>query len=278
MGGLLALPLQEAWPLPPDERAAAALAPSWGQSQPAERGETLEVWWGGLKAAEIRWNDSRESGSYRTRFELRTVGTARWFTGFDLEAGGTGTIGADGLDPRSYDQRATWRKGERTLAVAFGEDGAARIVQDELRLVPGATPPPGPEPEPPTPAMLENVLDPASAILAVGRAVLAGETGFTVPVFDGQRRYDVAARVLGPGRHAIRDRDHDTLDVELTVQARAGFRPKALQLWDKAVFVAYLSPEDGLPLRVESTSFPIGTVATMIRRCPPAPKCELGPS
>ncbi|MBV9587146.1 MAG: DUF3108 domain-containing protein, partial [Alphaproteobacteria bacterium] len=65
----------------------------------------------------------------------------------------------------------------------------------------------------------KNVLDPLSALTAIRQELRRGNRGtFTVPVYDGARRFDVIAKVLPK-----KDGDH-VLNLRLTLSPIAGFK------------------------------------------------------
>jgi hypothetical protein len=63
-----------------------------------------------------------------------------------------------------------------------------------------------------------NVIDPLSVITAIRAAVKLGETAFTVPVYDGSRRFDAEVRVLP------RDPKQPGVHLSLLLRAIAGFK------------------------------------------------------
>jgi Protein of unknown function (DUF3108) len=66
-----------------------------------------------------------------------------------------------------------------------------------------------------------NVIDPLSAVTAIRAAVRRGETAFTIPVYDGARRFDVIAKVLP------RDPRNSGIRLALSLHAIAGFKGEA---------------------------------------------------
>jgi hypothetical protein len=63
-----------------------------------------------------------------------------------------------------------------------------------------------------------NVVDPLSVINAIRAAVKRGETAFTVPVYDGARRFDAEVHVLP------RDPKQPGVHLSLLLRAVAGFK------------------------------------------------------
>jgi hypothetical protein len=118
-----------------------------------------------------------------------------------------------------------------------------------------------------------NVLDPLSALTAIRVQLRRGSRGaFTIPVYDGARRFDVVARVL-PARGGDRN-----IHVELNLAPIAGFkgetsddgdpdnapRPVALTLTDDARL---------LPISVSVRVFYLPLVIQLDRVCSDAKAC-----
>jgi hypothetical protein len=109
----------------------------------------------------------------------------------DLEADG---IDQDGrVEAQRYFSKTQWQSRRRTVQVGFGVDGHYALHQD---------PPPEPDPdiEGALPQSLPSgVVDPLSFAITAARALAkTGRCDQTVPVFDGQRRFNVVVSHLGP--------------------------------------------------------------------------------
>ncbi|WP_142847375.1 DUF3108 domain-containing protein [Telmatospirillum sp. J64-1] len=98
--------------------------------------------------------------------------------------------------------------------------------------------------------LLTNVLDPLSMIVALRDQTAAavygnGPARFTVPSYDGRRRFDLNAEILGPGRH----RAMETIRLRLTLTPRGGFKEKQIKNWQNMVIEAQLDSRYLLPVR-----------------------------
>lgn len=172
-----------------------------------------QAYWAGLPAGEIRLTLRNEPDVYRDRIDIRSEGLPRLVTRFRGSAVSEGRFSAGRLPQpvrfeAAYDLR---KRRDRRLSMIFaartGGTLAERGVEDTSRK------PPLPE------AFRTNVLDPLSALTAIRDELRRGNRGsFTLPVYDGARRFDARVRVL-PKRAA-----DPVLDLELILLPVAGFK------------------------------------------------------
>jgi hypothetical protein len=111
----------------------------------------------------------------------------------------TQALAAEGHDqdgrivPQLYVADSQWQSNRRTVRLDFNADGRYALEQE---------PPPEPDPdiEGTLPERLpEGIVDPLSFAFAASRAFeKSGSCDQTVPVFDGQRRFDVILKQVGP--------------------------------------------------------------------------------
>jgi hypothetical protein len=150
--------------------------------------------WAGLPAGEIRLTLRDDPAAYRGEIVIRTEGLPRLLTRFRASAVSEGRLAAALLPaPTRYDAVYDLRKRrDRRLSMQFAPRGGSVVAER------------GPEDTSKKPPLAEefrsNVLDPLSALAAIRDALRRGERGaFTLPVYDGARRFDVLVRV-GPQR------------------------------------------------------------------------------
>ena len=150
--------------------------------------------WAGLPAGEIRLTLRDDPAAYRGEIVIRTEGLPRLLTRFRASAVSEGRLAAALLPaPTRYDAVYDLRKRrDRRLSMQFAPRGGSVVAER------------GPEDTSKKPPLAEefrsNVLDPLSALAAIRDALRRGERGaFTLPVYDGARRFDVLVRV-GPKR------------------------------------------------------------------------------
>jgi hypothetical protein len=182
--------------------------------------------WAGMPAGEIRLTLRDDPAAYRDEIAIRSEGLPSLLSRFRATAVSEGQLPA-GLAPapRRYDAVYDLRKWrDRRLSMNFvprtgglqptGLSGEALIADR------------GPADTSKKPPLAErfrtNVLDPLSALAAIRQELRRGNRGaFTIPVYDGARRFDVRVRVL-PKRP-----DDTALHLALTLAPIAGFKGEA---------------------------------------------------
>jgi len=171
--------------------------------------------WGGLPAAKIRIELDESGGEYRGRIAIETEGLAHFLTRFRADANVEGRLEDGGTAlPRLYEARYDLRKWHaRRVEMRFVPDDGALVAERGA----GDT---NHKPEL-AEEFRRNVLDPFSAV-AVIREVLRREPpepgrAFTLPVYDGARRFDVATTLAARGGDSL-------LHLKLLLSPRAGFK------------------------------------------------------
>ena len=168
--------------------------------------------WAGLPAGHVRLMLHDGADGYRDEIAIGSEGLPRLVTRFRGTAVSDGKFAAGGApSPARFDANYDLRKRkDRKLRMNFvARDGAIiaeRGAEDTSRKAPLKE------------QFRRNVLDPLSVITAIRNAVRRGETSFTIPVYDGARRFNAEARVLprnprDPGIH-----------LALLLRAVAGFK------------------------------------------------------
>jgi Protein of unknown function (DUF3108) len=173
------------------------------------------AYWAGLPAASIRLK-LRDGGSgYHDEIEIETQGLPHLVTRFRATALAEGRLGADrAAEPSRYLAVYDLRKRhDRRVSLQFvnraGGTVAERALDDTSRKPPLAE------------AFRKNAVDPLSALERIRGALrVAKRDGpFTIPVYDGARRFDIVGRIL-PNKET----PDGTLQVELTLRPIAGFK------------------------------------------------------
>jgi hypothetical protein len=119
-----------------------------------------------------------------------------------------------------------------------------------------------------------NVLDPLSALTAIRRELRGGNRGsFSVPVYDGARRFDVTGRVL-PKRAG-----QPSLDLVLTLAPIAGFKGDTSDDGDpdsapRPVQLTISDDHRLMPLSMEVSLYYVPLVIQLVRWCDPAAACK----
>ena len=184
-----------------------------GSAKADESAALYHAYWAGLPAGELRLTLRDDPAAYRGEILIRTEGLARLLTRFRGSAVGEGRLAAQRLPvPIRYDAAYDLRKRrDRRLSIEFAPRAGALVA--DRGAVDTSKKPPLAEP------FRTNVLDPLSALAAIRHELRQGNRGaFTIPVYDGTRRFDMSVRVL-PKRAG-----DAALHLALTLAPIAGFK------------------------------------------------------
>ncbi|MBF0393949.1 MAG: DUF3108 domain-containing protein [Alphaproteobacteria bacterium] len=187
-----------------------------------------QAWWGGFHAADmvLDLGEPDSSLSIVTRGLLGRLMPSR------IEA-----LAKRGAEALSWRYRSNGGGEERRVAVVYPAGRAAKVVEDL----------PGPPAEALPIALRSGVVDPLNALNLMRRDVAGGRQSFVLPIYDGRRRLDIQARVLGEGRRNKRP----TIELHLEADTHAGFNRRQRALWDGGAARVSLDAATLLPLRIE---------------------------
>lgn len=255
--------------------AAAVALVLAGASSTARADEVVAIYsayWAGLPAGEIQLKLNAAASSYDDAIEIRTDGLPRLVTHFRGDAQAVGRFGVgQPPDPSRYDALYDLRKRRNNhIAMRFVLRGGANLAErsrdDTSRKPPLAE------------KYRRGIVDPLTAFERIRAAIAAKAaapgTNFTVPVYDGTRRFDILGHIL--------PKDPQTpgvLPVELNLRPIAGFkgessddgdpddapRPVALTLTDDARL---------LPVSLAVRVFYLPLTVRLDRVCPGAKACS----
>ena len=227
------------------------------------------AYWAGIPAAHIRLTLRNSSPGYHDEIEISTEGLPYLFTRFRATALAEGRIVADRLaEPLRYFAKYDLRKRQdRRVSMQFvrrsGGTLAERSPDDTSRKPPLAEP------------FRNNAVDPLSALERIREALRATKPGgvFTVPVYDGARRFDVVGRMLprNGGSDGI-------LHAELTLRPIAGFKGETSEDGDpddapRKVELALTDDARMLPLSITVPVFFMPLVVQFQRLCAAPDAC-----
>lgn len=176
--------------------------------------------WGGGAAADIRLRLADGDGAFHNQLDIETVGLARLLSGFRARATSAGQTGDDEIAPLAFD--ATYdshKKRDKRINVHFVRRDDGSLAEE------------GPEntsKDPLIPAEFRrDVIDPLSCITAIRRLVrehgIEPGKSFTLPVYDGKRRFDVEGTVASTEAVRWGRRKVDALTLRLLLRPVAGF-------------------------------------------------------
>jgi hypothetical protein len=190
--------------------------------------------WAGLPAAQIRLTLRDGNPGYHDQIEISTEGLPYLFTRFRATAVAEGRLVANRpAEPLRY-----------VAAYDLRKRRDSRISMQFVRRIGGVVAERGPDDTSHKPPLAErfrhDAVDPLSALECIREALRTARSGgrFTIPVYDGARRFDVVGQML-PKQHAA----DGTLRAELTLRPIAGFKGETSEDGD---------PDDA-PRKVELT-------------------------
>ncbi|MGH7047206.1 MAG: DUF3108 domain-containing protein [Stellaceae bacterium] len=229
-----------------------------------------DAYWAGLPAGKIRLQLDDSAGSYYDRIEISSTGLPRLVTHFRGIAQAEGRLAAgQPANPTRYDAYYDLRKRrDSRISMHFvGRSGATlanRGPQDTSRKAPLAE------------QFRRDAVDPMTAIERLREAVRAGEPGhrFSIPVYDGARRFDVIGEVLsGAGASG------GPLLVALTLRPIAGFKGESSDDGDpddapRPVMVALSNDQRRLPLSLSVRMFYLPLSVRLDRVCSRSTPCR----
>jgi hypothetical protein len=203
--------------------------------------------WAGVPAAEIRLVLRDGPADYHDEIAVAAQGLSWLVTHFRGNAVAEGKVAVGGAPAparfeSNYDLR---RRKDRQLRMKFVARNDAVIAER------------GPGDTSRKPELAEqfrrNVIDPLSVITSIRAAVRRGETGFTIPVYDGARRFNAEVRVLP------RDPKDPGIHLALVLRAIAGFKGESSDDGDPddAPRPASLTLSDDMRLTPQSMSVKI---------------------
>jgi hypothetical protein len=174
---------------------ASAFAPAAGRAAEAASARALDltydVYLGGLHIFTFDVDMTLQPDRYRVTAEGATQGMIGWLYQWHTRLAAEGLDHNGRIEPQRYDAESSWQGNERTVALDFEGNGRYALER---------TPPPEPDPDiegglPET--LPEGTVDPLSLAVAASRALMRnGRCDQTVPVFDGQRRYDLTLKQI----------------------------------------------------------------------------------
>jgi hypothetical protein len=193
--------------------AAALVVCVSARASASETAGLYRAYWAGLPAGDIHLVLRDEPTGYRDEIAIRSEGFPRLITRFHGTATAEGKLAANRPpEPSHYEAHYDLRRArDRHLDMQFTARAGAAFAERG----PGDTSKKPPLAE----EFRKNVLDPLSALTAIRHELQRGNRGsFTVPVYDGARRFDIAARVL-PKKDGER-----ALHLRLSLSPIAGFK------------------------------------------------------
>jgi hypothetical protein len=230
---------------------------------------SYSAYWAGLPAAKIRLTLRDRGAGYRDEIEIATEGLPRLLSRFRAIATAEGSLAEDRTAKpsrylASYDLR---KRRDSRVSMRFvrctGGIVAEREPEDTSRKPPLAE------------TFRKDSVDPLTALERLREALRAGRPGrpFSIPVYDGARRFDIVGRTL-PNNRA-----DGTLRAELTLRPIAGFRGETSEDGDpddapRKVELVVTDDARVLPLSITVPVFFMTLVIRFEELCPTAASCS----
>lgn len=240
------------------------------------RGEEISAFYRvsyvGLPAGAVRFRFSGDGTAYRDEIAVESSGLARLVTHFRGTAASEGQLAEGGhAAPLHYEALYDLRQRRNShISMHFiGRDGAVIAERDATD---SSRKPPLPD------RYRRDVVDPISALAAIRHALQAHPArDFTVPVYDGARRFDVAVHVVSAGG---KDRQIRLL---LTLRPIAGFKGEASDEGDpddapRPVEAVFTDDANLLPVSMRVTVWYLPLVVRFDHFCTSFDACGKGGS
>lgn len=232
--------------------------------------------WAGLPFAELGLRHATNTTVYQTEIAIRTIGLADQVVGFRASSHATGLYEEpDGFSASRYrSASSTYRKSRRIL-VRFDRETGDVI---ELDLTRSGQPDRSKVP----PALQKGVMDPLTAVLQMRhRLATAGDLdGYRAAVFDGRRRFDAEAKVMGRHRAEIAGRTWPVVQLEINLTWLAGANSDDIdkaEAGDNRLRLKLLLSDDErlIPLRLSTMDSLITATAEIVAECLAPAGCTL---
>ena len=193
---------------------------------------TYDVYLGGLHIFTFDVNMTLRPDRYHVTAEGETQGTLGWLYSLNMKLAADGRDENGRIEPRLYATETEWSGNQRSVRLGFREDGGYNLQSNPM-------PEPDPDIQGGLPQTLpEGTVDPLSLAVAASRTLEeTGRCDQIVPVFDGQRRYDLIVKqvdetILPPNDYSIYQ--GAALRCSFSMKRISGFRTswKSSRQWD----------------------------------------------
>ena len=231
--------------------------------------------WAGFQIATLKLQHSLAPSGYDAKVVIETVGLIERLVHYRAKTLAQGELGPDGrLRPVAFSTDYRSRKKERSARVTF--DPASGDVVD-VAITKRGKPDQSKVPE----ALRKDVIDPLTAFLRVRQhAAARPDVPFVAQVFDGRRRYELAAQVTGRDRATVAGRDQPVIRLALTLEFVAGSDPDDLEDVgvddDRLELELVLSDDERLlPLAMTMHNGILAARIELLQDCSGATGCQL---
>jgi hypothetical protein len=196
---------------------AATLLSSAGSASADDIVAVYAVYWAGIPAGEIRLRLHDGAAAYRDEIEIRTTGLPALLSKFRATALAEGRLAADRpAEPSHYNATYDLRKRHDSRISMHFVNRAGAVIAERSPDDTSRKPPLDEK-------FRSNAVDPVTAFNRVRGSLRAppraANGSFTIPVYDGARRFDILGHILPK-----KDASEGTIRAELTLRPIAGFK------------------------------------------------------
>jgi hypothetical protein len=232
------------------------------------------VYWAGLQIATLALDHRVDSDQYHSELLISTVGLVEELAHYRSKSLAIGERDPDdGLNPLSFSSEYSSRKKDRRSVVRFDRDSGDVVG---LEITKRGKPDRSKVPE----GLRKNVTDPLTAFFQLRDHVASAQDGepFTAAVFDGRRRYDLAARVADHDRVWVAGRKRKVVEVKITLTLLAGSDlDDVVEVDDRKLELKLLLSDDQrlLPLRLQLLDTVPAASIELLEDCSGEAGCQL---
>lgn len=234
------------------------------------------IYWAGFQIATLALEHEVRSTRYRSQLLIETVGLVEKLVHYRAKTSASGRLGeGDSLLPVNFSSEYRSRKKDRRSVVKF--DPQSGDVLD-LEITKRGKPDDSDVPE----ELRKNVTDPLTAFFQLRDHIATADDGdaLAAQIFDGRRRYDVEARMVGRDRAWIAGRQQRVIKLALTLEFIAGADTEDLEevaVEDDRVEAELLLSADErlLPLRMRILNRPLGGSIELLQDCSSEAGCQV---
>ena len=252
--------------------AALLVSGSGGAGSAPRSDDTLELRyrfsWAGVPIAEFGLRHVTDTTVYQTELAIETTGLADQLFTYRALALATGVYQEPhGLSASRFRSAYTSRKKSRRILIRFDPDTGDVL---DLEITKRGEPDRSKVPE----ALQKGVMDPLTALMKLRHQLLTPPTAgsYTAAVFDGRRRFDLDASMLGRGRAEFGGRSLPVIKVALGLRWIAGSNADDLEpaeAADSTLRLELLLSDDDrrLPLRLRTLDSLFTAQAEIMAEC-----------
>jgi hypothetical protein len=234
------------------------------------------LYWAGFQIATLTLEHEIQPTRYRSQLLIKSVGLVEKLVHYRAKTLATGSLGdGDSLLPVTYRSEYRSRKKDRRSVVKF-DPASGDVV--ELENTKRGKPDDSKVPE----ALRRNVIDPLTAFLRIRDhiATAGQDEAFTAQIFDGRRRYVLAAEVVGRDHAWVAGRQQRVVRLALTLEFLAGSNADDMEkvaVDDDRIEAELLLSDDQrlLPLRLSLLDTVIAGSIELLQDCSGEAGCQL---